>query len=77
MSGSSEAPKISFPVTVWYIPETGKIGIARRTDPVFEAEIGPSPECNSLKPSLYDSLLMVLTRAGKVNSDATNSAHLN
>jgi len=62
-------PSISFPITIWFVPETGNIHIRRPSEPSFDAEIAPRQSKVSLTPSLYDSLFRLLVDAGQVRYD--------
>ncbi len=55
---------ISFPVTIWYMPESGEICIARPTDRDFFTTIHPDPDSLHGHPHLYRQLARALRQGG-------------
>ena len=55
---------VSFPVSVWYSPDTGNIHIARPTDQKFRTTIAPDANSACGHPSLYTKLSKALRDAG-------------
>ncbi|MEL7114136.1 MAG: hypothetical protein AAGP08_00865 [Pseudomonadota bacterium] len=55
----------SFPITVTYLPETGKIQLIRKTERPFVVEISADPQAADGHAALYSALLGVfLDRPG-------------
>ena len=52
--------KVSFPVTVWYVPETGQIEIMRPTERGFRAIISDDPGSPAGHPQLFRALRRAL-----------------
>ena len=49
----------SFPISVVYLPESGKIRVVRRTERPFSIEISPDPFAPDGHAELYSTLLDV------------------
>lgn len=60
MTEESGRVTVSFPVTVWYAPETGKIHVLRRTDPEHQTQISPDARAPDGHAELYSALLNLL-----------------
>ncbi len=58
----ADAPnrKVSFPVTVWFEPESGTFQLMRPTAHGFCASVGPDPHCPTGHPQLYHLLRRAL-----------------
>ena len=56
--------RVSFPVTVWFEPETGHIRIARPTGHAFTASVSADASSAAGHPQLYRELARVLRLAG-------------
>jgi len=52
--------KVSFPITVWFVPQTGQIEIVRPTERGFRASISNDPAASAGHPQLYQALRRVL-----------------
>lgn len=63
MTEDDELSQVSFPVTIWYEPETGNIHFLRRTDPVCATLISPDPRAPDGHAELYMSFLNLLMDA--------------
>ncbi len=61
---TAEKTIVSFPVSVWFVPETGNIHLARRTDDGFVATLSPNPLSGCCHPLLYEALSDALRRSG-------------
>jgi len=56
---------VSFPVVVWYVPETGLIHLARPTDASFQATVGPDADAPDGHPTLFRALSRALREGGE------------
>ena len=56
----SEVNKVSFPVTVWIDPGTGRIEISRPTESGFRTSICENPGSAQGHPQLFRALMMAL-----------------
>ena len=58
---------ITFPVSVWYNPDTGHIHLARPSDPGFITTISPDTGSKRSHPHLYRQLSKALRDSGAIS----------
>ncbi len=62
--------KVSFPVTIWYVPDSGQIQIMRPTERGFQASVSEDPDTPEGHPQLYHALRRVLRDCGSGFAEA-------
>ena len=61
---AADKSTVCFPVSVWFVPETGNIHLARPSDDGFVATLSPNPLSGCCHPLLYEALSEELRKAG-------------
>lgn len=59
-----ERKRVSFPITVWYEPESGEIRLLKPTDNGFCTSVSADADCANGHPDLFRELRRALRERG-------------
>ena len=64
MAQGSESRKVSFPVSIWFVPETGQFHIARPTREGCVTTVNADPASARGHPHLFHKLSLIMQEHG-------------